>query len=214
MLLVVTITILLNTFQVWIYLKAKSSLIPSYFLVEQHYRFDFSSPPWRVRGHVLSIARAMVLYGIVAPTPFILTHEIGALVPKFRTSETVISGFHVAGYHGLADIIAKLWILISVAAVLYFLKNLFRNPHAMLFSTGLLLCLGFNFALHLAYGDDPLLHSADWVYALILFVSFAFRNWADKKWFQRLLIIFLGLMMFTNLGLIRQILQAVLPYCD
>lgn len=212
LILVVTTLVLLNALQVWVYPNAKYVFVPSNFLVEQHYRFDFSKAPWLVWGHTQLIVRAITLYGIVAPTPFILTHELGAVMPNFRTFEIVIEGFRVAGYTGLADVTVKFWILIIAIAGLLFLRDLFRSPRQMLFPVSLLLCLGFNFALHLAYGDDPMLYSANWVYALVLFISFAFRKWADQKWLHLLLIVFLGLTMSANIKLLHLIMESTLPF--
>ncbi len=205
-------TVLLNALQVWIYPHTKSVLIPSNFLVEQHYQFSLTKASWQVTGHILLIIRAILLYGIVAPTPFVLTKELGVLVPHFRTFEISGGEFHVAGYTGPADIAVKLWILIIVIAGILFLLDLFKTPKEMLFPISLLVCLGFNLSLHIAYGDDPILYSADWVYALVLFVAFMFRRWADQKWLHLMLLIFLSLMMIANLTLIYKILDTSLPF--
>jgi hypothetical protein len=76
----------------------------------------------------------------------------------------------------------------------------------------LAICLGFSFSLHLVYGDDPMLYSPNWVYALILFVALMLQRWADQRWLQVSLIVFLGLLINTNLRLIYQILEVSLPY--
>ena len=210
--LVLIATALLNILQVWVYPNAKSFLLPSNLLVEQHYRFELTRASWQVTGRIFLIARAILLYGIVAPTPFILTKELGAIVPNFRTFEVVVEGFHASGYSGIADITAKFWILIVAIAGILFLRELFKTPKQMLFPISLLLCLGFNFVLHITYGDDPMLYSPDWVYALVLFVAFAFRKYADQKWIHILMLIFLGLLINTNLKLIQQIMEVSLPF--
>ncbi len=210
--LVLSAAALLSILQVWIYPNAQSFLLPSNFLVEQHYRIELTRASWYVTGRIFLIARAILLYGVVAPTPFILTKELGAIVPNFRTFEVVIEGFHVAGYAGIADITVKFWMLIVGIAGVLFLLELFKTPKQMLFLISLLLCLGFNLALHITYGDDPMLYSPDWVYALILFVAFAFRKYADKQWLQVLLLVFLGLLIHTNFKLIQQIMEVSLPF--
>lgn len=210
--LVLITTALLNVLQVRIYPNARSALLPANFRVEQHYQFNLAKDSWHVTGRIVLIARAILLYGIVAPTPFILTKELGAVVPNFRTFEIVLKELHVAGYTGMADIAVKFWILVVAIAGILFLLDLFRTPKQMLFPISLLLCLGFNLILHIAYGDDPLLYSPDWVYALVLFVSFSFRKYADQKWIHIIMIVFLGLVMSANLKLIHQIMAVSAPF--
>jgi hypothetical protein len=206
-LLVVLITAALNLLQVWIYPQAKSLFLPSNLFFEQRYvlnPFDFS---WRSAGRFSLIARAIPLYGVVAPTPFILTEEIGMDVPNFRTYQILLGEFHVAGYRGLADVTVKFWIVLLGLAGSLFLWNLFKSPKQTLFPLSLLLCIGFSFILHLVYGDDPVLYSPNWVYALILFVALALQRWADQRWLQLSLIVFLTMLMSTNLRLISQIME-------
>jgi uncharacterized membrane protein YczE len=62
------------------------------------------------------------------------------------------------------------------------------------------------------YGDDPMLYSPNWTYALVLFVAVMFQRWADREWLQLLMIVFLILLMAVNLGLIYQIMSVSAPY--
>jgi hypothetical protein len=212
LLAVVMITLLLNIMQVNLFPKAEPTYIPSSMEVEQNYKFNLFENQWKLIGRVNLIARAILLYGIVAPTPYILMGELGSNVPNFRTFQIGIKEFRVAGYKGLGDITAKFWIIILGTAFVLFIVNFFKSPRQMLFALSLILCLGFNFTLHLMYGDDPMLYSPNWVYALVLFVSLLLRKWAHNKWLQLGLIVFLGLVVYTNLGLIQQIMEVSLPY--
>jgi len=117
----------------------------------------------------------------------------------------------VAGYSGLADVTAKVWMLVLVAAFILFVLGWFGKQKPAL-ALGLLVCIGFNFAMHVAYGDDPMLYSPDWVYALLLFVAFSFGRFADRKWLQALFSVFLVLVMIVNLNLIRQIMEVSAPF--
>src|SRR5688572_6270171 len=210
-LMVVLIIVLLNVLQVWMYPNAKPVFVPANLLIEQRYRFGLGSP-WRAIGRFYLIVRALLLYGIVAPKPFILIEELGANFPNFRTFQITIREFHAAGYTGLADITVKFWMVILGAAGILFLWHLYKSPKQNLFSMGLLFCLGFSLVLHTVYGDDPLLYSPNWVYALVLFVALSLQKWADTKWLQIGISIFLGLMMIVNLSLIHQIMTVALPY--
>lgn len=209
---VVFISAGLNLLQTWMYPNAGSLFRRSSVEREQYYVLNPFEASWRSVGRFSLIARAIPLYGVVAPTPFILTEELGMDVPNFRTYEIQLREFHVAGYRGLADFTVKVWIMILGVASVLFLVRLFKTPRQVLFPLSLFLCLGFNFSLHLIYGDDPMLYSPDWVYALILFVALAFQRWADLRWFQLVMIAFLILLIITNLGLIHQIMNVSAPF--
>lgn len=210
--LVVFFTALLNVLQVWLYPNARSLFLPSNLLHEQQYVFNPFDLSWRAVGRFMLTLRAILLYGVVAPTPFILMEEIGMDVPNFRTYQILLGEFHVAAYRGLADVTVKFWIVILATAVVLFLLGLFRSRKQMLLPLSLVICLGFSFILHLVYGDDPLLYSANWTYALILFVAFVLQTWADRRWLQLILICFLILLMISNLQLIYQIMDVSAPF--
>jgi hypothetical protein len=210
--LVVLMTFVLHLLQVGMYPNARSLFQPSNLLHEQYYilnPFDFS---WRVAGRLGLIARAIPLYGVVAPTPFVLLEEIGMDVPNFRTYQILLGEFHVAGYRGLADLTVKFWIVILGMAGIVLLMDLLKSPKKVLLPASLVICLGFNFVLHVVYGDDPMLYSPDWVYGLVLFVALALQKWAGRTWLQLLLLVFLALLVATNLGLLRQIMEVSAPF--
>lgn len=208
--LVVASVFLLNLLQAAIY-PAADPLTPGHLTGEKAYNSGLFESPWKTRGRILLTVRAISSYSIVAPTPFILTEELGMNVPNFRTFEITIGEFHVAGYSGLADVTAKLWLVLLAAALCLFAWKWFRGERP-LFTLGLLACIGFNFALHALYGDDPMLYSPDWVYALVLFVAYAFMPFANRKWLSVGLVVFLALMIFVNVDLLQQIMSVSAPY--
>ena len=207
--LVVASVFVLNLVQVTIY-PAADRLTPDHLLGEKAYNSGIESS-WKLRGRTILTTRAISMYAIVAPTPFILTEELGMIAPNFRTFRITVGEFHVAGYSGLADVTAKLWLLILVATLGFFAWRWFKEKPRPLFTLGLLVCVGFNLALHLVYGDDPMLYSPDWVYALVLFMAFTFAPLANHKWIQLVLIGFLALMMIVNVGLLEQIMSVSAP---
>jgi hypothetical protein len=211
-LMVIFIILMLNILQVWIYPNAKPVFVPANLLIEQRYRFGGFEFSWRAIGRFSLIVRAVLLYGIVAPKPFILTKELGANFPNFRTFQITIGEFHAAGYTGLADLTVKFWMIILATAGILFILNLLKTPKQVWFSMGLVFCLGFSLVLHIVYGDDPLLYSPNWVYALVLFVALSLQKWADYKWFQIAMTVFISLMMIVNLNLIHQIMSVSLPF--
>ena len=156
------------------------------------------------------MVRAILLYEMVAPKPFVLTKELVQIsqLPYFQMT----IGEFQCGLTGLADITVKFWMILLATAGILFILSLLKTPKQMWFSIGLILCLGFSLILHTIYGDDPLLYSPNWVYALVLFVALSLQRWADQKWLQITMIVFLGLMMIVNLNLIHQIMSVALPY--
>lgn len=209
---VVLTAILLNVIQVRLYSFSRPLYDPSSLLSEQKYRYTLFETPGRFGGRVNQISRAILLHGMVAPDPFILTDELGVSVPNFRTFKIAAGELQVAGYKGLADVTAKIWIAILGLAIILFIFNLLKSPVQMVFPASLVLCMGFSFGLHLLYGDDPMLYSPNWVYALVLFVSVSFERWSHNKWIQAGLIVFLGLMTCINLGLLHRIMNVSLPF--
>lgn len=212
-LLVAVISLALNFIQVKIYPSAVA-LAPSNLGTEGRFsaeRSELFQSNWRLRGRVSLTGRALLLYGIVAPTPFILTEELGMTLPNFRTFSVAPGEFRVAGYDGLADLTAKAWTLLLVAASALFVWDWREKPWPLL-SLGLVACLVFNFLLHILYGDDPFLYSPDWVYALVLFVAFSFGRFASRLWLQIPFAAFLIPLMIVNLGLVRQIMEVSAPF--
>ncbi len=209
-LLVVAIGFVLNLIQVAL-VPVAQPLSLSNVRAEQGYQFDAQESAWRMRGRVVLTIRAVALYGIVAPEPFILTKELGVDFPNFRTFKISDGEFHVAGYSGLGDVLAKTWMLILAASLALFAWDWLKGNRNTL-ALGLLLCVGFNLALHVIYGDDPLLYSPDWVYALVLFVAFALQRFAAQKWFLAALSVFLIALITNNLYLLEQIMQASAPF--
>lgn len=208
---VVLLVLLLNVLQVQLFPYADPLYDPSSLLAEQAYRHDLFAEPQIFTGRVNLISRAVILYGVIAPTPFVLLEELGTNVPTFRTFQIVARETRVAGYEGLADLVAKLWVIIVAFSAILSVTAFLKTKKIPSFPLSLILSLGFNLALHALYGDDPMLYSPNWTYALILFVSSAFERWAGSKWIQVFLIIFLCLLVHTNLGLIHQILSVSAP---
>ena len=70
----------------------------------------------------------------------------------------------------------------------------------------------FNFILHMNYGDDPILYSPDWTYALVLFFGISFESLGENKWLQVLLFVFAAALLFHNLELFGKVLEAISPF--
>jgi hypothetical protein len=208
---VLVITLLLNYLQAAMYPNAEKLTI-SNLLEERTYKSKMLQEDWRAIGRFNLITRSITLYGMIAPQPYILTDELGRHVPHFRTFKIELDQFFVAGYKGFSDYAIKFWITLLGFAIVVFFYNLIKTPRHSTFQTSLALCIAFNVLLHIFYGDDPMLYTPNWAYALVLFVSVTFEKWAENKWVIFALLVLLASMIYINIGLIYTIMDVSAPY--
>ena len=173
---------------------------PTSFYGEGHNSFS----PTLQRGNYLG--RVMILHSIVAPQPLILQEEIPFLkVWMFRASIKK-DPMRLANYETLlGDLLVYAWVGFILLGVFLFLKN-FKKQDNRFFLTFILILL-FNFFLHMQYGKDVFLYSVNWTYALILFLALAWRELADKNWFQLTLLVFISFLLINNSQLIFTMLS-------
>lgn len=180
----------------------------------QPYFFDLSTygseghnsfPPTLQRASYLT--RVMFLHSFVAPDPLILEEEIPFLkVWMFRASIKK-EPMRISQYETwFGTTTAFIWLGFILLGGTLFLKNFTKQDNR--FPLTFLLILLFYFALHLRYGKDVFLYAANWTYAILLFLALAWRELADKRWFQVSLLVFIGLMLANNLQLIITMLSA------
>jgi hypothetical protein len=161
---------------------------------------DNTFAPTVVRG--AAILRVMFLHSIVAPDPLILDEEIPFLkVWIFKAEPLRLSEYET----WFGSTLAIFWSVLFLLGVFLFLKNLKKEDHR--FSFAFILILIFNFALHLRYGKDIFLYSTNWTYTIILFLGLAWKQLANKRWFQIVLLVFLALLLANNSRLIFTMLN-------
>ena len=175
----------------------------------QPYFFDPSSftaesgntfAPSIARG--LAVLRVMFLHSIVAPDPLILKEEIPFLkVWMFKADPMRLSKYATVFGKSLAFV----WLGLILLGGFLFLKNFKKQDNRFLFA--FIFILLFNFMLHLRYGKDLFLYSTNWTYAIILFLAMAWKELADKKWFQISLLVFLAMLLANNSRLIFTMLS-------
>lgn len=170
----------------------------------QPYFFDLSTygseghnsfPPTVQRANYLG--RVMLLHSFVAPQPLILEEEIPFLkVWMFRASIKK-DPMRISQYENwFSTSVASIWFALILLGGALFLKNIRKQDNR--FSFAIILILLFNFALHMQYGKDVFLYATNWTYAITLFFALAWRELAEKRWFQVLLLVFLGLVLANN----------------
>jgi hypothetical protein len=161
---------------------------------------DNTFVPTVARG--AAVLRVMFLHSIVAPNPLILKEEIPFLkVWIFKAEPMRLSEYRT--WFGKS--LAFAWLGLLLLGGSLFLKNLKKEDNRFTFA--FILILLFNFLLHLRYGKDLFLYSTNWTYAIILFLGLAWKELADKRWFQVVLLVFVALLMANNSRLILTMLS-------
>lgn len=178
---------------------------------EDRYSANVNTPE-RVYERAYVMGRTVALYSTVAPRPLALTEEVGCHFPCFKTYKPKYGPDLITSYAGFGSWLARAWFVVLILAFGLFAWKFIRSPRSAALEAGLLLCILFNFAMHVAYGDDPMLYSPDWTYALVFFVALAFRDAAAQKWFQAAALVFLSALMVNNWTFLRAMLDAVAPY--
>ncbi|MCL4273305.1 MAG: hypothetical protein KJZ77_05485 [Anaerolineales bacterium] len=152
-------------------------------------------------------ARVMFLHSFVAPEPLIRMEEDIPFrkVWMFRAS-IKRDPMQISRYvTDLSRVLVVVWMALAALGGLLFLKN-FRKQDNRISLTFILILL-FNFALHMRYGKDVFLYSVNWTYAIVLLLALAWKELADKRWFQVSLLVFIALMMANNSQLIFTMLS-------
>jgi hypothetical protein len=163
-----------------------------------------SFPPTAQRANYL--ARAMALHSVVSPEPLAITD---ADFPFQRTwmfrASIKKEPMRIARYASpLGEGLAIVWVGMLMLGTVFFLKNIRKQDNGY-FLTFIFTIL-FYFALHMQYGKDVFLYATNWTYAIVLFLALAWRELAEKRWFQATLLVFILLLLVNN----SQMLYAML----
>ena len=213
--IVLALAITLAFVQHTIYPTSNPFYIPSNLTKESAFRFNiFEATPKILASRTNIMFRNITILSIVAPRPLIFLEEIGCSYPCFNTIRFFRGTYQYASYIGFGSLLARAWFLGLLTAFLLFVRQLYKSFKLASLQFALLLSILFNFILHMNYGDDPLLYSPDWTYALVFFFGISFETVADKKWFQSILLLFVTALLFNNLELFRKIFETILPFAS
>jgi hypothetical protein len=98
------------------------------------------------------------------------------------------------------------WLALAALGVFGFLKNIRKRDNSLPFAfIGIML---FSFGLHLQFGKEIFLYAVNWTYALVFFLALGWQEFAQKRWFQAALLIFLCLALANNARLLAAMLGA------
>lgn len=207
---VLAIAILVAFVQDILYPSSDPFFIPSNLLGENAYRFNiFEAEPRLIVSRMNLLFRHITLFDVVAPRPLILTDEIGCSFPCLQTYYKHRGVYVISSYVGFGSLLARGWFAALALAGGFSLWKFLKSPKETHLQIALLLTLFFNFTLHMFYGDDPILYSPNWTYAVVFFFGISYENLAGKKWFQVLLLVFLVCLLINNLDLFRKTLEAI-----
>jgi MFS family permease len=202
-LIVASLTIPLTLFNNLIYPKAQP-----YFFYLSSYGEERPSifKPTVERG--VALGKIMFLHSIVAPYPIFTTDvKIPFLLVRDFIQDRKTNRIQLSEYEANFDTTTVLvWVVLAAIGGFLFLKNFRKSDNR--FSLALMLILLFNFVLHLKYGKDPFLYAMNWTYAIVLILAQAWREVANKRWFQISLLTFIALLLANNSRLLFTMLSA------
>lgn len=176
--------IAMNFFSKFIYPSTEFIFLPQNFSGEQKFQKEINL------DRVELAIKNLLIYSIVAPQPYTtLRNEL----PRFNFLNGTIREYAWFGCPSLF-----LWLAMLGLAFFYFFRNIRSNTMVNgHLSFAMLVCLIFNFVLHIGYGSELFLYSADWTYAIILFTAINLTGFSRRNWF-RFLLVTLVLSVFTN----------------
>jgi hypothetical protein len=122
------------------------------------------------------LAENIFIYNVTAPQPYTKVRDD---MPRFNFLDGTIREYIWFGWPSLI-----LWSALLVMAFALFLKNFKLSSPVTQLSLAMLGCLFFNYFLHIGYGVEPFLYSADWTYAIVLFTAINLIPLAAQNWFK------------------------------
>ena len=173
--------------------------IPSTLQAEQANFFPLNSL------RIVGLIRGFAFHNIIAPTPIFYDKDIPFIQFRFFKPEiNEISRYDLP----IQKITVWFWLALLIVGAILFLITIKKNQHLRL-SLGLVGGILLNVMLHLRYGKELFLYSQNWTYALVLLLALSWRILGDKRWFQVVLLIFLGLLIWNNGILLQTILEVL-----
>jgi len=153
------------------------------------------------------LGRVMVLHSFIAPEPLLLKEDLPFIKVWFFRAALKNAPLQIGRYEtDLGNALVFVWLVLLGAGSLLAIKNLFKYDFG--FPVSFVLITLFSFAFYMRYGRDVFLYSTNWTYAITLFLALAWRDLADKRWFQTALFAFVVLLMVNNSRLILTMLLA------
>jgi hypothetical protein len=187
------------------------NLLNNFIYPEAHpYLWEFSSQDEEKNVFTIELQRAnyltrvMVFNSFVSPSPILYKEDI-PFIKIWMFLATTKGVLRVSEYKdAFSSFVVYGWATLILFGGVLFIKNIFKQDNRFPFA--FILITLFSFALHMRYGRDVFLYSANWVYAIILFLALAWQEFANKRWFQITLLTFIALLLINNSTLIKTML--------
>lgn len=175
----------MNLFSKFIYPSTEYVFLPNNFSGEQKFQEEIDL------NRAGLMAENLLIYNIAAPQPYTsFRNEL----PRFNFLNGTIMEYAWFGRPALL-----LWFAMLGLAFFYFFKKIRSNTVSGYWAIAMLVCLIFNFVLHISYGSELFLYSADWTYALILFTAINLTDFSRRKWFRFMLVALVLSVLINNL---------------
>jgi hypothetical protein len=210
--LTLSIGIVISLIHAAFYPTSRLFYVPTDAAIESDYSLPtFKGPMWRIIGRIILLIRTILMYTVVAPIPHVSGKEVGAWLPYFNFFKLTPEIYSYSSYTGLGRIVIAVWIILLFTSVVFFLWNLIRT-RKMDLSLVFVICILFNFVLHLSYGFESFLYSPDWAYALIFFVALSLGPLAKNRLFQVGMLVFLILLAYNQIQFFQFVLATIAPF--
>ena len=194
------------------YPSSKLFFLPSEVLGEDEFAVSIlGGPSWKALGRITLLTRTILLYTIIAPRPYVFEAEVGGTFPRFNFFKIVPGTFSHSSYDGLGNVLVMAWAILLLISAVVFLRDMARSRKTDL-RLAFVLCILFNFILHLNYGYEPFLYSPDWAYALIFLVGMSLAPFAKNRIFQGGMAIFLVLLAYNQFQFFQFVFQTIAPF--
>lgn len=175
--------------------------IPSALSAEERNFFPLNP----LRGQALE--RAFLFSNVVAPSPILYTGDIPFTQFRFFKPEILALSVYDTP---LQTFTVWFWLgLVILGCIIYFMR--FREYKTNRISLALFGALVLNFILHLRYGKELFLYSANWTYALILLLALSLQGLSKQRWLQITLLVFIYFLMVNNSWLFDTIFYILFP---
>lgn len=149
-------------------------------------------------------AENLLIYNIASPQPYLSFRKE---MPRFNFLDGTIREYIWFGWPALI-----LWIITLGISFYFFFKNIRVPSSHKNLSISMLFCLIFNFILHIRYGTEPFLYSANWTYALIIFTAISLNQLIKYTHIKVVLFALVTSIFLNNLWLIYLITRRVSEY--
>ena len=210
--LALSIGIVISLLHAAFYPASRLFYVPTDAAIENDFALPtFQGPMWRITGRIILLIRTILMYAVVAPNPHVSRLEVGAQFPYFNFFKLTPEVYSYSSYTGVGRIVIAVWIVMLLASAIFFIWNFIRTRKTDL-SLVFLICILFNFVLHLSYGFESFLYSPDWAYALIFFVALSLGPLAKNRLFQVGMLVFLILLAYNQIHFFQFILATNAPF--